>query len=119
MRACVLLALVCLAACGPDRPEPDPAQVAAEALATRRTEGEAAIRARRAEFARQREKRAEKRQQRADEILQDAFETCRRNREGDPLRECERMVNDNPRNYSSTALVEALRSIETTPPRRR
>lgn len=47
----VLLACLCLAGCRAQAPEPDPAQAEAAAIAARRAEGEAAIRAKRAEFA--------------------------------------------------------------------
>lgn len=71
MRASILLACLCLPACKPEAPEPDPAQVEAAAIQARRAQGEAAIRAKRAELRGQREKSRSTRQE--QQKLRDAM----------------------------------------------
>lgn len=71
--ASLLLACLCLSACGAKEPEPDPEQAKAAAIAARRAEGEAAIRARRAELANARQPRHLGRKAQEEAYLDDQY----------------------------------------------
>jgi hypothetical protein len=73
MRAAVLVASLCLSACGAKEPEPDPEQVKAAAIAARRAEGEAAIRAKRAELREARKPRHLGRKAQAEAFRDDQY----------------------------------------------
>jgi hypothetical protein len=101
MRVPILLVCLCLSACGRGAPEPDPAQVEAAAVEARRAQGEAAIRAKRAELRAGREKsRTDRREQQklrdamtkpGEEALrqqQGHYQACVKARQADPSIRC-------------------------------
>lgn len=71
------------------KPDPQPVEDPAATAAARRAEGEAAIRARRAELRAQRERREGK----GDGVMRAAYETCRRNHGNNPKARCDQILN--------------------------
>jgi hypothetical protein len=100
MRASVLLACLCLSACMPNAPKPDPAQLEAAAVQTRRAQGEAAIREKRAERQNSRAARQEQQKLRdamtrpGEEALRQSQghrEACLKARRTDPSIRCSQL----------------------------
>lgn len=104
-RLAVLLACACLSACGADEPDPQAAaDSAAAAVAARRAKGEEAIRARRAELAKERGQREaqgslneqvraanERSGNEARDIMRRDYHQCVEQRASDPSRDCSRL----------------------------